>query len=127
ALTDRFVATCKAARGQAQTDYFDERTPGLALRVSKQGHKAWSFIFTAPGNDKRARITCGTYPAMSLAAARTRAREARGLVEAGGQPPRTVNTQTPRAKNRTAPNESLPQHHTPPKHPTPTHVPPRPR
>jgi integrase len=86
ALTDRFVATCKAARGHPQTDYFDERTPGLALRVSEQGHKAWSFIFTVPGTDKRARITCGTYPSMSLAAARTRAREARGLVEAGEDP-----------------------------------------
>jgi len=86
ALTDRFVATCKTARGQAQTDYFDERTPGLALRVSEQGHKAWSFIFTAPSNGKRARVTCGTYPSTSLAAARTRAREARGLVEAGEDP-----------------------------------------
>jgi integrase len=93
ALTDRFVATCKAARGQSQTDYFDDRTPGLALRVSEQGHKAWSFIFTAPGNGKRARITCGTYPSMRLAAARTRAREARGLVEAGEDPRVAFNAQ----------------------------------
>lgn len=111
ALTDRFVATCKAARGQPQTDYFDERTPGLALRVSKQGHKAWSFIFTAPGNDKRARVTCGTYPAMSLATARTRAREARGLVEAGEDPRIAFNTQAAGAMTVTVLIESFLEKH----------------
>jgi integrase len=111
ALTDRFVASCKAARGQSQTDYFDERTPGLALRVSEQGHKAWSFIFTAPGNDKRARITCGTYPSMSLAAARTRAREARGLVEAGEDPRVAFNAQATGAMTVTALIESFLEKH----------------
>jgi hypothetical protein len=39
ALTDRFVATCKCSKGKSQIDYFDARTPGLALRVTEQGHK----------------------------------------------------------------------------------------
>lgn len=111
ALTDRFVATCKAAHGQSQTDYFDARTPGLALRVSEQGHKAWSFIFTAPGNAKRARITCGTYPSMSLAVARTRAREARGLVETGEDPRVAFNAQAARAMAVTALIESFLEKH----------------
>jgi integrase len=111
ALTDRFVATCKATPGQAQSDYFDERTPGLALRVSEQGHKAWTFIFTAPGSGKRARITCGTYPAMSLAAARTRAREARGLVEAGEDPRVAFNAQATGAMTVTALIESFLEKH----------------
>jgi integrase len=110
-LTDRFVANCKAARGQSQTDYFDDRTPGLALRVSERGHKAWSFIFTVPGTDKRARVTCGTYPAMSLAAARTRAREARGLVEAGEDPRIVLNAQATGAMTVTALIESFLEKH----------------
>jgi len=93
ALTDRFAATCKCPRGESQIDYFDARTPGLALRVTEQGHKAWCFIFTAPGNGKRARETFATYPATGLALARTRAREARALVEASEDPRTVFNVQ----------------------------------
>src|SRR5262245_20640035 len=68
-----------------QVDYFDARTPGLALRVTSSGHKAWSFLFTA-SNGKRARVGLGTYPGTSLAMARTKATEARGIAEAGEDP-----------------------------------------
>lgn len=81
-LTDRFVLTAKASQ---RVDYFDEKTPGLALRVS-DAHKAWSFNFTSPKDGKRARITIGTYPATSLASARAKALEARGIVENGTDP-----------------------------------------
>jgi integrase len=84
-LTDRFCERAKPAQGQTQTDYFDEQVSGLALRVA-EGHKAWSFHFTSPGNGKRARLTFGSYPATSLGAARTRATEAKALVEAGKDP-----------------------------------------
>jgi integrase len=86
-LTDRFVAGAKAET--ARIDYFDEKTPGLALRVSPGGSKAWTFHFTSPKDGKRARATLGSYPATSLAAARTRATEARSLVE-GQEDPRDV-------------------------------------
>src|SRR5215471_10150184 len=75
ALTDRFCATAKARDGEAQTDYFDEATPGLALRVAASGYKAWTHHFTWA--DKRARLKIGTYPTTSLRAARTRADEAK--------------------------------------------------
>jgi integrase len=87
-LTDRFAAGAKATQG-TRVDYFDEKNPGLALRVSPGGRKAWTFHFTSPKDDKRARITLGTYPATSLATARTRATEARTLLE-GGRDPRDV-------------------------------------
>jgi integrase len=86
ALTDRFVAGAKAKGAAPQTDYFDSKTPGLALRVSNGGHKAWTFLFTAPDSGKRTRITLGSYPALSLSAARTRASEARGQLQDGGDP-----------------------------------------
>jgi integrase len=83
-LTDRFCASTKAREGDVQTDYFDERTPGLALRVSRSGLRSWTHHFTWGG--KRVRMTFGTYPATSLVTARTRADEARGHLEAGKDP-----------------------------------------
>lgn len=87
ALTDRFCSTAKAIG--VQTDYFDETVSGLALRVTGQGRRSWCYLYTSPRDGKRARATIGSYPATSLAAARGKALEARGHVEAG-QDPRLV-------------------------------------
>ena len=87
ALTDRFCASVKALG--TQTDFFDETVSGLALRVTSQGYRSWSYLFTSPRDNKRARATIGTYPATSLAAARGKALEAKGYVDAG-RDPRTV-------------------------------------
>jgi integrase len=84
ALTDRFVQNAKSR--DRQSEYFDDTTRGLALRVSK-GAKAWCFHYTTSGTRKR--LTLGTYPATSLSKARTLATEARGLLEAG-EDPRTI-------------------------------------
>ena len=83
-LTDRFCAHAKAREGDVQTDYFDEQTPGLALRVGRSGLKSWTYHFTWAG--KRARMTFGSYPAISLVSARTRADEAKRHLEAGRDP-----------------------------------------
>jgi integrase len=74
-LTDRFCAHARAREGEVQTDYFDEATRGLALRVGRSGLKSWTYHHTA--NGKRARLTFGGYPAISLGAARAKADEAR--------------------------------------------------
>lgn len=83
-LTDRFCTTAKARTGEVQTDYFDEASRGLALRVSRTGLRSWTYHFTWGG--KRVRMTFGTYPAMSLGTARTRADEAKGHLETGKDP-----------------------------------------
>jgi integrase len=84
-LTDRFCATgAKAPDGR--TEYFDEMVEGLALRVAESGRKSWCFHFRSPRDGKRARATLGLYPSTSLAAARGRALEARGHVDAGKDP-----------------------------------------
>jgi len=92
ALTDRFVQGVKT--GEIQEDYFDDspKTRGLCLRVSNAGRKTWGMIFTSPKDGKRARINFGTYPATSLAQARTFAMEARQNLE-GGRDPRDVAVQ----------------------------------
>jgi integrase len=76
-LTDRFCAHAKAQEGEVQSDYFDEATKGLALRVSRSGTKSWTWHHTI--NGKRARLTFGSYPAITLGAARAKADEARTL------------------------------------------------
>ena len=81
-LTDRFVSTAKVT---ARTDYFDEANKGLALRVSEHGAKSWTFHFTDVAG-KRVRLTLGTYPGMSLAAARAKVVEAKVNIADGKDP-----------------------------------------
>jgi integrase len=85
-LTDRFVAAAKVAEGEDRTDYFDETTRGLAVRVAREGHKAWNFFFSSPKTGKRARLKIGEYPGTTLASARTRAVEARAQLDDGKDP-----------------------------------------
>jgi len=83
-LTDRFCATAKPRDGELQTDYFDTQVSGLALRVTQNGHRSWTFHCSLGG--KRKRLTFGSYPAISLASARTRADEAKAAVASGTDP-----------------------------------------
>ena len=84
-LTERFVATTKV-EGAERSDFFDARTPGLALRVTAGRRKTWTLHFTSPRDGKRARLTIGTYPATSLADARRKAIESKALLQE--DPPR---------------------------------------
>src|SRR5262245_3260422 len=83
ALTDRFVAGAKAG---TRAEFFDSRVTGLALRVSPTA-KSWAFHFTTAAG-KRARLSLGPFPAITLAGARGLAMEAQAAVQAG-QDPRT--------------------------------------
>jgi integrase len=85
-LTDKFCAGATPLNKNERTDFFDTVVTGLALRVTTNGHRAWSFCFTNPGDHKWARLTLGTYPAISLAAARGKALEAKSQVDAGQDP-----------------------------------------
>jgi hypothetical protein len=69
-----------------QADYFDKGFPGLALRVSYGGAKAWTYMFRAHG--KLRRVTLGRWPAMSLGEARDACRESRKAVDRGENPAR---------------------------------------
>jgi integrase len=68
-LTDRLCQHAKTT--EPQTDFFDETVRGLALRVTSQGTKAWTYHYGKP----RRRITLGRYPTISLATARSLALE----------------------------------------------------
>jgi integrase len=85
-LNDKF---CAAAKASKQVDWFDEVVPGLAFRVSLTA-KAWTLHFTKP-DGRRARLTLGRYPAISLTGARTKAREVKEALANGEQPQLTTD------------------------------------
>ena len=80
-LTDRF---CDRVNAGTQIDYFDEAVTGLALRVSPT-KKAWIWMHTDL-DGRRKRLTFGTYPAISLAAARSKVELMRRELDAGLPP-----------------------------------------
>ena len=59
---------------------------GLALRVRPIGSKFWIFNYQRPITKKRANLTLGKFPDLSLAKARTKAIEARELLADGIDP-----------------------------------------
>jgi integrase len=66
-LTAQFVESVETPP-RGQVDHWDSRTPGLSLRVSQGGRKAWTVFFRFQGRMRR--LTLGTYPILSLADAR---------------------------------------------------------
>jgi integrase len=70
-LTDRRIRTLKA-EGQ-RVELMDGAVPGLGIRVSPTGRKSW-FLRYGP-REARRRIVLGPYPALTLDAARNKARE----------------------------------------------------
>lgn len=72
-FTDRFVQSVTAPASWRAV-YVDDDAPGLELRISPDGRKAWSIRYRPKGGERK-RETYGTYPSVSLVAARARARE----------------------------------------------------
>ena len=89
-LTDaRLRSITLPAKGDAW--HADKAYPGLALRVQYGGSKTWFYRYRAADPADRSKIKqrryrLGSYPAMSLADARTAWRDARAIVDEGGDP-----------------------------------------
>src|SRR4051794_37888076 len=82
-FTARFVESLKPT-ASAQVDYWDQVFKGLGLRLSSAGRKTWVVMYRHNGRQRR--LTLGTFPVLSLADARDRAREALSAVAAGSDP-----------------------------------------
>jgi len=67
-----------------QVFFRDDENTGFALRVLYTGAK--TFVWEGRIKGRNRRISIGQYPDVSVAAARVRAQEIRGLVAAGGDP-----------------------------------------
>ncbi len=76
----RALATPLAGR----TTYLDKTLPGFGLRVTANGARSWVVVYRHRGHKRRA--TLGTYPLVSLADARARAKELLAAVVQGADP-----------------------------------------
>lgn len=86
ALTAAAVEKMKSP-ANGQVDHYDAGFPGLALRISHGGARTWTYKLRAHGRQRK--MTLGTYPAMTLAEARTAWREAKAAVDRGEDPAST--------------------------------------
>lgn len=80
-LSPRFPSTVTVT---TRTDFADAAVPGLALRVTPTGAKSWSLRYRFGGRAHR--VTLGTFPSLSLAQARDKARKTLGAVAMGHNP-----------------------------------------
>lgn len=80
ALTDAACRRIKPPK-HGRLERFDAIVPGLALRVTWQGHKSWSALYRVAG--MQVRYTIGPFPAIGVAAARVVAGEARTYAARG--------------------------------------------
>ncbi len=82
-LTTRFIDSIKPPK-DGRAEYWDEGVPGFGLRVTPAGRRSWVLMYRSARGQRR--WTFGTYPALPLAAARDRAKEALQVVAKGGDP-----------------------------------------
>ena len=87
-LTDRACSTSKPG------DLFDGKQRGLICALPRLAPRTWYCIFTAP-DGKRGRVGLGRYPAVTLARARTMAREAQQRLRRGLTPERRIQARRP--------------------------------
>ena len=81
-ITDAAARRFKVGKGQV--DHYDSSFPGLHLRVSHTGRKAWGYHYRLGGKLKR--TTFDLYPTMSVEAAHDAWRKARDAVRSGHSP-----------------------------------------
>jgi integrase len=81
-LTDKFVAGVKPQA--TEVAYADEQVRGLTLRSFPSGERSWVYRYRFNGD--RPKLPLGSYPAVTLAAARGRALEAATALAAGIDP-----------------------------------------
>ena len=82
-FTTRWIDSVKSPKAP-QIDYFDARTTGFGLRVSRAGRKTWFCLYRHGGRLRR--LTLGTYPPLTLADARDKAKHALHDAGLGGDP-----------------------------------------
>lgn len=82
-LTARSVTSLKPLPGK-RVEYFDAAVPGLALRVTERGAKSWTLLYRHRGRLRR--LTLASAAVLSLADARSRARDLLHAASHGADP-----------------------------------------
>jgi integrase len=80
-LTDAFVKALRSERGQKVKEVRDAEVRGLELRVTANGVKTWRLHYTRRSDGKRRAVSLGAYPALSLKAARSKAKGLQAEIE----------------------------------------------
>lgn len=83
-LTDAFVSSVVV---DTRTEFWDAaKHSAIVLRVSPVGVKSWSVVYRRPRDGRKARVTLGTHPGLSLSRARERSREVLAALSEGSDP-----------------------------------------
>ena len=98
-LTDRGLRALKAAPAGTRYEIMDAGTPGLGIRVTDKGHRTFIFAHRFPGGRSYTRRELGEHGAITLEAAREKARHWRELIRRGVDP-RVVEEQEQREQQR---------------------------
>jgi integrase len=85
-LTDRSIAHLPFAPAGKRRIVWDSVVPGLGIRVTDRGVKSFVLVVRYPGQHNPAPRSLGTYGAITLEAARTKAREWLALIGNGTDP-----------------------------------------
>ncbi len=85
-LTDKAIQGLRTAK--VQEDFYDTLLPGFGVRVGKGGGR--SFFVRYRGSGKNRRVVLGSYPAVTLSAARDKARALMGEVARDLDPARKL-------------------------------------
>jgi integrase len=86
ALTDRSLKSLRPNPDGGRAVVWDAIMPGMAVRVSGKGKRVFYAVRRRAGAAQPTWVSLGTYPTMSLADARSRAREALGALMDGQDP-----------------------------------------
>ena len=70
---NRFTTAIQFAGKLLPSDYYDGKTPGLALRVQKSGHRSWSYLYRYRGRLRR--WTIGRYEKFTLKQVREKVKQ----------------------------------------------------
>src|SRR5262245_52342362 len=84
-LNDRILKSCKPS-ASGRYEIMDTVVPGLGVRVSERGIKSFILVARYPGSANPTRRSLGEYGALTLEAARTRARHWHELLRRGIDP-----------------------------------------
>lgn len=84
-FTDANIAALKP-RADKRLEKYDSTRPGLVIRVTPNGRKTWCIRYRMSSGGTAKRYAFGTYPTMSLKAARSRAQELLDGIEKGIDP-----------------------------------------
>jgi integrase len=85
-LTDRAIKAAKPAKAGERNQIADGIVPGLALRITDNGAKSFVLVARYPGSNNPTRRALGTYGAITLDDARTKARDWLSLLQQGIDP-----------------------------------------